>query len=125
MKLQGRDVDAFTAAYLEAAMWTSDPEPGQGEYQADLSLIDGEFLSRAINECRDFQEVNGAWLEHAGCDEQNGHDFWLTRNRHGAGFWDRGYGKIGQALTDACRPYGADDGPVFADRRDWLFSDED
>lgn len=22
--------------------------------------------------------------------EQLGHDFWLTRNRHGTGFWDRG-----------------------------------
>lgn len=27
------------------------------------------------------------------------HDFWLTRNRHGVGFWDRGLGKLGDHLT--------------------------
>ena len=33
--------------------------------------------------------------------EQAGHDFWLTRNGHGAGFWDRGetYKDAGQYLT--------------------------
>lgn len=36
-----------------------------------------------------------------------GHDFYLTRNGHGAGFWDGDYEKAkGQRLTDACRPYG-------------------
>ena len=38
--------------------------------------------------------------------EQHGQDFALTRNGHGAGFWDRGYGEVGQALTDAARVYG-------------------
>lgn len=28
------------------------------------------------------------------------HDYWLTRNGHGAGFWDRGLGDAGQRLTD-------------------------
>lgn len=27
------------------------------------------------------------------------HDYWLTRNHHGAGFWDRGLGKTGDRLT--------------------------
>ena len=39
--------------------------------------------------------------------ELAGHDFALTRNGHGAGFWDRGLGKIGDMLTDACKPYGS------------------
>jgi len=30
---------------------------------------------------------------------QLGHDLWLTRNHHGAGFWDRGLGKLGDDLT--------------------------
>lgn len=38
--------------------------------------------------------------------EQIGHDFTLTRNGHGAGFWDRGLGDIGKRLTEACKPYG-------------------
>lgn len=38
--------------------------------------------------------------------EQIGHDFTLTRNGHGAGFWDRGLGERGQRLTAACEPFG-------------------
>jgi hypothetical protein len=39
--------------------------------------------------------------------EQAGHDFCLTRNCHGAGFWDRGLGARGDRLSAASRPYGA------------------
>lgn len=38
-----------------------------------------------------------------------GHDFWLTRNGHGVGFWDRGLGEIGDRLTEMSRPYGDSD----------------
>ena len=37
---------------------------------------------------------------------QFGHDFILTSNGHGAGFWDSGLGDRGDRLTEACRPYG-------------------
>jgi hypothetical protein len=50
---------------------------------------------------------------------QTGHDFILTANGHGAGFWDRGYDSdarpdqpgrsVGRALTDNCKPYGSFD----------------
>ena len=39
--------------------------------------------------------------------ELAGHDFALTRNWHGTGFWDRGLGEIGDMLTNECRPYGS------------------
>ena len=48
------------------------------------------------------------------------HDFWLTGNRHGAGFWDRGYGADGDTLTEAAHGYGdvdlyvGDDGQIHA-----------
>lgn len=40
-----------------------------------------------------------------------GHDFYLTRNRHGAGFWDRYSGdspeaRAGDRLTSAAHVYG-------------------
>lgn len=38
--------------------------------------------------------------------EQAGHDYWLTRNGHGAGFWDRGLGTLGDELTDAAHANG-------------------
>jgi hypothetical protein len=34
-----------------------------------------------------------------------GHDFWLTRNHHGAGFWDRGLGDAGKILTTLAQGY--------------------
>ena len=38
--------------------------------------------------------------------ELAGHDFALTRNGTGTGFWDRGLGEIGDMLTEECKPYG-------------------
>jgi len=35
-----------------------------------------------------------------------GIDFWLTRNGHGAGFWDRGLGELGDTLSAACDAFG-------------------
>ena len=37
---------------------------------------------------------------------QAGQDFLLTRNGHGAGFWDRGLGERGDRLTANAKPYG-------------------
>jgi len=52
-------------------------------------------------------------------DEQIGHDFWLTRNGHGAGFWDRGLGDMGEKLTEIAKSFGGcnavlgDDGSIY------------
>lgn len=52
--------------------------------------------------------------------DRAGHDFWLTRCGHGAGFWDRGLGDIGCKLTEAASVYGSvdlyigDDGLIYA-----------
>ena len=38
------------------------------------------------------------------CDEDRiAHDFWLTRNGHGCGFWDGDYGDIGDEITELVR----------------------
>lgn len=42
-----------------------------------------------------------------GTPDQFGHDMTLTRNRHGAGFWDRGLpGDLGDVLSDWARCLG-------------------
>ncbi len=53
-------------------------------------------------------------------EEMGGHDFWLTRNRHGAGFWDGDWDKeVGKRLTESCREFGevwidvGDDGKIY------------
>lgn len=122
-------IDAFTRGYLETALWTSDPDPGSGEWSPsdwwNIDAIDAASLARAIEVCRDFQDANRADLDevedtfHVDA-YRNGHDFWLTRNGHGAGFWDRGYGELGDRLTRASKPYGEAyvDGPETDDSGD-------
>lgn len=115
-------LDDFTAAYIECALWSST------DFETDRPLDDdygpedihADTLRDMIDDCTDFQEHQAELLEHAGDDAQNGHDFWLTRNFHGAGFWDRGYAaNIGAALTDAAKVYGSidlyvgDDGKLY------------
>ena len=102
----------FIHAYKVCAVWASVDEDGEvldGEF--DASDFTPEAQSRAREDCLDFARANVGLIEQAIQDhdysyDQAGHDFWLTRNGHGAGFWDRGLGEIGTALTDKSKPYG-------------------
>ncbi len=109
-------LDDFTIAYLEAALWSSTDwdtgEPLDGEY--DIDDFTPASIRQAISDCEDFQEANEDDLDEiaerfGATDAQSGHDFWLTRNGHGAGFWDRGYGPVGDRLSAAARVYGSID----------------
>lgn len=105
--------DAFTDAYLECALWSSNDEsnesggdPLDDNYSPDDIAPDA--LASAIADCKAFQEAHADDL--SGLDsEQAGHDFWLTRNGHGAGFWDRGLGELGERLSKASEAYGSVD----------------
>jgi hypothetical protein len=82
--------------------------------------LDHETLMKVMEDCNDFQENQKNFLEAAYCqngynDSDAGHDFWLTRNGHGAGFWDRGLGVTGQLLSEAARIYGGVDWEVGGD----------
>lgn len=111
--------DAFTA-YVECALWSSttgDGTPMDDDFGPDD--ISTESLDEMRADLVDFIDANATDLE--GMEPaQIGHDFWLTRNRHGAGFWDRGLGERGDRLTKAAHVYGAcdlyvgDDGKVYA-----------
>lgn len=99
----------FVDAYLEAALWAS--STGDGERPLDdqgftIEDFTQKSVEQAVEESNDFIQSNRADLEAVGNPAQHGHDFWLTRNRHGAGFWDRGYGAIGKRLTEAAHVYG-------------------
>ncbi len=129
------DVRAMIGAYVECALWagldwsdeTADnPCPLDDNYGPDD--VSAEALREIRRECVDFLrdagERDGRYrsilADVADLDpEQVGHDFYLTRNRHGAGFWDRGLGDVGDRLTQACRAYGTselyvgDDGALY------------
>lgn len=79
-------------------------------------------------DCAKFQADNAALLARAKYPQKDstdmaraGNDFWMTRNRHGAGFWDGGLpDDLGNALTKAAKTYGemslyiGDDGKIYA-----------
>jgi hypothetical protein len=102
----------FSDAYREAIEFT-DIHCDNPELQS-ADDISAELNAIIDADCEDFQKANGALLslayERDGYGEkQAGHDFWLTRNRHGAGFWDRGLGVIGARLSAAAKVYGSVD----------------
>lgn len=115
-------VDAFTQAYAHAMLWANTTEEDAdgnptGESVDPYAWADsGDPLwavsaftvqsRRQVNEdCTAF--VRDQWGDLADLDPgQAGHDFALTRNGHGAGFWDRGLGDRGDRLTQASKPYG-------------------
>ncbi len=112
-------------AYIECALWSSHDESSSdgGSLMNENYCYDD--ISQATQEemysdCLDFVTTNAKDLEQLD-PVQVGHDFWLTRNSHGAGFWDRGLGELGKRLTDNCKPYGevylyvGDDGLVHQD----------
>jgi len=73
---------------------------GGDEYTDQVAPLVSEAVGSFV---RDMWDV----LQSAGVSaEQAGHDFILTANRHGAGFWDRGLGDAGGKLTEAAHAYG-------------------
>jgi len=91
-------MDDFTKAYIVCLLWSNELD----EYTADD--IEKESLEGIIEDCKQFQEDNAEHLSELDLT-QCGHDFCLTRNHHGAGFWDRGLGELGQTLTRAAEEY--------------------
>ncbi|WP_435634332.1 hypothetical protein ACSC9U_18330 [Pseudomonas solani] len=115
-----RQKAAFRAGYMEAALWSSaDTHPETQEHVCleDFEWAPGEPWQRE-GECNDFLAYAGelvrAYVEQRQCPgfygwECAGHDFWLTRNGHGAGYWDRGLGDLGDKLTAAAKTFGGVD----------------
>jgi len=134
-------MDKFTEAYIVAALWSStvdDPRyptgsdnPGGEPMDKHYSIQDiaAETLANMEADCKSFQ--NRAAI--AGIDfdddigkqtqcspeEYAGHDFWLTRNHHGCGFWDGDWKEpAATELTNLahsfgeCNLYVGDDGRI-------------
>lgn len=118
--------DDFTKSYLETALWSStddDDTPMDSNYTVEDMAP--KTLDAVIADCAKFRADNEALIDEA--HEASGqtmghfgHDFWLTRNGHGAGFWDGDYKDYGDALTAAAKAFGGidlyvgDDGLIYA-----------
>ena len=97
-------------AYIECALWSSTDDDGEPLDGLGLDVSD-DCRKRMEVECNSFLEllerveVDASELD----DTQMGHDFWLSRNGHGAGFWDRGLGEIGDTLHKWAKSFGTCD----------------
>ena len=118
-------IDDFTRQYLETALWSSTDESREdgGDPIDDNYGIDdiaASTMENAKRDCDRFRDLAGVMLEeNAPNDNMGAHDFWLTRNGHGAGFWDGDWPINGDALTAICKEFGevtlyiGDDGQVW------------
>ncbi len=97
-------MDEFTKQYIITALWSldyNDDPLDNGQGSDDLAP---ETLAAMIADCKQFQEQT-AWMIETDLSGA-GHDFWLTRNGHGAGFWDGDWPEYGEVLTELCEGWG-------------------
>jgi hypothetical protein len=116
--------DTFTCAYIECALWsTTDESTPQGGEPLDDNYssddIAPETLAKMQADCDAFRDDAKIVACIGDDDERAGRDFWLTRNGHGAGFWDGDWPEPdSDYLTDHAHSFGdfdlyiGDDGKI-------------
>lgn len=121
-KMDKHDVERFLRAYIECALWsTNDESDESGGEPFDRNYgpedLHEETLKGMREDCERFLAEN--WEDIKTKLDSAGHDFWLTRNGHGAGFWDGDWPEdVGERLTEASRNWGevylylGDDGKI-------------
>jgi hypothetical protein len=106
-------LERFVAGYTECAIWASTDNDGRPLDSLDLEL-DADSIEAIRADCAEFITEHDAMLFDAFMRdgyswERAGHDYWLTRNGHGAGYWCRDEldeGDLGEALTKAAKSAG-------------------
>lgn len=132
------EFEHFFHAYCVAALWSS-TDTVNGEHvnlddDHDTDDIEEATLKQMRENCEKFWEtglplINEEEDNHTfrrgsdGSDiyQSAGHDFWLTQNGHGAGFWDGDWPTHGEALTEMSKVfsemnlYVGDDGKIYGE----------
>jgi len=108
--------EEFFSAYVRTALWSStDESTPSGGYPLDKKYGPADITRQTMMKMR--QDAARFWRENVSkimsADMRNpvskaGHDFWLTRNGHGAGFWDGDWQpqSLGDELTRASKKFG-------------------
>lgn len=131
----------FFRSYVGAALWSTydyaDPETG-GEpldVNYDIDDLSDDCREEMLTDCAAFYDANQDYIH---CDDAPlsndmegpisareaalaGHDFWLTRCRHGAGFWDGDWPEPAATILEAASKrageidlYVGDDGQIYS-----------
>lgn len=85
-------------AYIDAMIWADVDDKFKGY------TIDPALLESSKTDCELFLAEIQEYIDENFDYEAAGHDFWLTRNHHGAGFWD-GDWEHGDELTKIAHQY--------------------
>ncbi len=115
---------AFHHAFLTAMLWAGlDDNDTPLDQNRDISDIHPNTLAGLKDDCNDFIDRNQADLlaldQNGYGFQQAGHDYLLSRNGHGAGFFDRDLGEVGDRLQEAAQASGqadayvGDDGKIY------------
>ena len=121
------DLEIFLDSYIETALWSSndesDPDTGGDPLDRNYGRDDVEAESEEVmrRECASFLWIASGLLQaaedHPGYTppgevpdafDHAAHDFWLTRNGHGVGFWEAPDWpeEIGSVLDDISKAFG-------------------
>lgn len=94
------DIDDMLQGYVECALWSTNDESNESggvpfDQNYDSSDVAAETLDYMREDCEKFARENAADLLEGIASGRKGitwsragHDFWLSRNSHGAGFGD-------------------------------------
>lgn len=135
MNTTKQTIEDFVKSYLITALWASTNDNGENnppplDQNFDLEDIASITQLKAKNDCQDFLKVaemacpSSELLEEFYTLDYDsiGHDFFLTRNHHGAGFWDGDYSQeLGKYLTDVSHKFGevnfyvGDDNKIYSE----------
>lgn len=102
--------ESFFCAYLACALWVgvldSKHEPIE-DNRFSVDDIAPDALKEMRADCNTFYDANQSDLT-TRSDEAGGHDLWLTRNRHGVGYWETPDWPedAGRRLTEAAHRLG-------------------
>lgn len=120
MYLTEEQLHDATWAAVECLLWSSilsedEQTPGHEYFVAEVENWDDvdypasvDSVAELQNELEQFIELTEEALIASKLSAgQIGHDFILTRNGHGTGFWDRGLGEIGVTLTEWAKTFGS------------------
>ena len=116
-------LNQFEAGYVSCIMWLTTDDDGDSIDGLGLEDMAPEALDEIHADCEAFLADNLTdmdwYLTNIGDHHSAGHDFYLTRNGHGAGFWDRSYATDAREpllrLSDSARVYGTSDGDIGDD----------
>lgn len=113
------DSKDFAAAYIACALWSSLDDAGAPLDSGAHNLADSAREAMTRDAAEFWERIRSFEFPDGYTAEQAGHDYWLTRNGHGAGFWDRGLGELGERLSALARAAGSvdlytgDDGLIY------------